>query len=136
MSQQNPDSLLNQSESELKKLQGLWKQIDCEIDGYANQVDEYGPEVYTEIIGNSFTVTRGDGAIVISGSFTLDPSQTPKAIDWTDTFGVDAGKTFPAIYFLEDDRFVFCATDPGKNRPTAFRTHRGLVMRTLKRIPQ
>jgi uncharacterized protein (TIGR03067 family) len=50
-----------------------------------------------------------------------------------DTHGADAGKTFLAIYLLEDDRLVFCAADAGQKRPTQFKTKGGEVLRTMQR---
>jgi uncharacterized protein (TIGR03067 family) len=86
------------------------------------------------VAGCSFVVTRADGSIAIEGTFKIDPTRKPKAIDWTDTFGEDAGKTFPAIYALNGDRLIFCAANEGQPRPTEFRTRKGLVLRIHQRI--
>ena len=82
--------------------------------------------------GNTFVVWRADGTIVIEGTFALDPTREPKTVDWTDTFGTDAGKTFPAIYALDGDQLIFCAGDEGR-RPTEFRTGKGEVLRIHQR---
>ena len=118
---------------EIKKLQGTWKQIACEKDGVADQVDEFGWAPKTTFTDDTFVVTLADGSIAIKGTFTLDPTQEPKTIDWTDTFGEDTGKTFPAIYSLEGDRLIFCAADEGQERPTEFRTRLGQVLRVCQR---
>ena len=52
-------------------------------------------------------VTLADGSTIIKGTYKLDPTQQPKALDLTDTFGADAGLTFLAIYRLEGDRLTF-----------------------------
>ena len=76
--------------------------------------------------GDRFVVTTRDGRVVIEGTYTLDP--TTKAVNWTDTFGADAGKTFPAIYSLEGDELKLCipVVEPGKKdeakRPDNFDT--------------
>ncbi len=53
--------------------------------------------------GDAFFVTLADGTIPTKGTYKLDPTQKPEAMDITDTFGEDAGKTFLAIYSLEGD---------------------------------
>jgi uncharacterized protein (TIGR03067 family) len=118
---------------EMKKLQGTWKQIAYERDGIKEPLDEQGWEPKAIFAGNTFIVTLADGSIPIKGTYTLDPTREPKAMDLTDTFGEDAGKTFLAIYSLEGDCFTFCAADTGQERPTEFRTRPGQVLRVSQR---
>ncbi len=118
---------------EMRKFQGTWRQVACEKDGVTDPPDEQGWEPRTTITGDTFVVTLADGRVVIEGTYTLDPSGDPKAVDWTDTVGCDAGKTFPAIYTLEGDRLTLCASDGGRPRPTEFRTRPGWVMRVMER---
>jgi uncharacterized protein (TIGR03067 family) len=118
---------------EVKKLQGTWKQIAYEKDGIKEPLDEQGWEPKAAFVGDTFIVTLADGSTPIKGTYRLDPTREPKAIDFTDTFGEDAGKTFLAIYSLEGDRFMFCAADAGQERPTEFRTRPGQVLRVSQR---
>ena len=119
---------------EMKKFQGTWKQIAYERDGVTEPLDdEQGWEPRTTFTGATFIVTLADGRTAIKGTFTLDPSREPKAVDYTDTFGEDAGKTFLAIYSLEGDRLIFCAADAERQRPTEFRTRQGQVLRVNQR---
>jgi len=121
-------------EKEIAKLQGTWQQIGYERDGVREPIDdEKGWKPRMTVTGITFVVTIADGSIPIQGTFKLDPTQYPKTIDLTDTHGADAGKTFLAIYLLEDDRFVFCAADEGLKRPTQFKTKLGEVLRTMQR---
>ena len=131
----NPDTppLQEAILEELKKLQGIWKQIALERDGMPQAADEFGPEPRSIFVDDTYVVTLADGSTAIKGTFKLDPTQEPKTIDWTDTFGEDAGKTFLAIYSLEGDRLVFCAADEGQERPTEFRTGPGQVLRVNQR---
>ncbi|HEY1584934.1 MAG TPA: TIGR03067 domain-containing protein [Polyangia bacterium] len=118
-------------QDEIAKFQGTWKQVAYERDGVAEpQDDEQGWQPRTTFAGNSFVVTIADGSTPIRGTFTLDPTQEPKAVDYTDTFGADAGKTFLAVYYFESDRLIFCAAGAGLPRPTAFKTKAGQVLRT------
>ena len=118
----------------MQKFQGTWRQVECEADGIKNPAEDYGANPLSTFAGDTFVVTRADGSIVIKGTFVLDPTREPKTIDWTDTFGVDAGKTFPAIYTLAGDRLMFCAGDEGQPRPIEFRTRQGQVLRVLQRL--
>jgi uncharacterized protein (TIGR03067 family) len=120
--------------AELEKFQGTWKQVAYERDGVAEPSDdEEGWDPRTTFEGHSFAVTIADGSTVIRGTFTIDPTRSPKAVDWTDTFGPDAGKTFPAIYDFEGDRLIFCAAMSGA-RPTEFKSKRGEVLRVHVRV--
>jgi uncharacterized protein (TIGR03067 family) len=69
------------------------------------------------------------------GTFKLDPSAKPKAIDITGTEGPNKGKTIPAIYELTDDTLTVCYNLGGKDRPTEFKTKAGtqLFLVTYKR---
>ncbi|HKI35728.1 MAG TPA: TIGR03067 domain-containing protein [Gemmataceae bacterium] len=118
---------------EMKKFQGSWKQVAWEKDGVKDHPDEQGWEPRVTFTGDTFVVTLADGSIPIKGTFKLDPTREPKALDMTDTFGEDAGKTFLAIYTLEGDRLTFCAADDGQERPTEFRTGPGQVLRVSQR---
>jgi uncharacterized protein (TIGR03067 family) len=124
-------------QDEVAKFQGTWKQIAYERDGVMEPRDEEeGWQPCTTFVGNTFVVTIADGSTPIKGTFTVDPTTEPKTVDYTDTFGADAGKTFLAIYFFEDDRLVFCAASSGQERPTAFKTKPGEVLRVHVRVPE
>ena len=83
--------------------------------------------------GDTLVVRLADGSTPIKGTFKVDPTREPKALDLTDTFGADAGKTFLAIYALEGDRLTFCAADAGQERPAEFRTRPGQDLRVSQR---
>ncbi len=121
-------------EEELQRFWGVWKQVAYERDGIKEPLDEQGWEPSTMFTDTEFVVTLADGSIPIRGTYRIDPSQNPKAVDWTDTIGEDAGKTLLAIYSLQDDRLTFCAAYPGLERPTEFRTCPGQVLRAFQRV--
>lgn len=118
---------------EMAKFQGTWRQIAHERDGVADPPDERGWEPRVTFTGDTFVVTLADGSTPIKGTYKVDPTQQPKALDLTDTFGADAGKTFLAIYALEGERLIFCAADAGRERPTEFRTRPGQDLRVSQR---
>ena len=120
--------------TDLAALQGCWEQVYLEVDGVPNPPDDYtAPDTFLVIKGNSFSVRRNSGEVMLEGVFELDASTSPKSITWVDSTGPDAGKRLPASYQLERDRFTFIAADEGAPRPTIFRTGPGLTMRALAR---
>lgn len=118
---------------EMAKFQGTWKQVRCEADGVTNPTDEFGSGPLTTFTGNTYVVALPDGTVVIEGTFTLDPTMEPKAVNWTDTCGTDKEKTFPAIYSFDGDQLRFCAADEGLDRPKEFRTRLGETLRVHQR---
>lgn len=118
---------------EVERLRGTWRQIAYERDGVADPPDEQGWEPRVTFTGDTFVVRVAGGSTPVRGTLTLDPARDPKAIDRADTAGEDAGKTLLAIYSPDGDRFTFCAADPGRGRPTAFRTKPGQVLRVHQR---
>ncbi|HKZ10147.1 MAG TPA: TIGR03067 domain-containing protein [Rhodanobacteraceae bacterium] len=115
-------------------LQGQWVQIGFEEDGLAVPMSEHSASgAITTIDGCRFSVRIPGGELLLEGTFVLDASVRPKAITWTDSIGVDAGKKLPASYQLDNDHFVFIAADEGALRPTEFRTKPGQVMRRFAR---
>lgn len=119
---------------EYQKFQGVWRQTHCEIDGGAPPADDPTLDATLTITDNRFSVQQPDGTLLIQGTFLIEVSKHPHWIDWTDNYGEDAGKTFPAIYRFENDQLIFCAADPGRNRPTEFKARKGEVMRIHKKI--
>jgi uncharacterized protein (TIGR03067 family) len=71
---------------------------------------------------NKFTVTTGDEAGTSArGTFTIDPTKTPKTADSLQEDGPDKGKTLFGIYEIIDDNHKrACWAPVGKPRPTAF----------------
>jgi uncharacterized protein (TIGR03067 family) len=107
--------------TDLERLQGTWRQTRGDSD--------YG-EGMTTFAGTHFTVRDGD-RITLEGDFVID--ERAKTINWIDSIGLDAGKTLPAIYRLDDDHFTFVAANAGMARPTKFEPGPGEVMRAFVR---
>ena len=87
---------------------------------------------------DTFAVKRGD-EVIVKGTFQLDPSKRPKAIDMTITEAKkdqDKGKEVHGIYELGKDSLKWCAAEPGqKGRPKEFSTepNSGLGIITLEK---
>ena len=66
----------------------------------------------------------------------LTPARIPKELDQTITTGPNKGKTFRAIYDIDDDQHRVCFTAPGKERLAEFssQTGDGRVLQIWKRV--
>jgi uncharacterized protein (TIGR03067 family) len=76
---------------------------------------------------NKFTVTTGDEAGTSArGTFTIDPTKTPKTADSLQEDGPDKGKMLFGIYEIIDDNHKrACWAPVGQPRPTAFASEPG-----------
>ena len=93
-----------------EQLQGSWRPVAAEQGGKAQ--DDAKDHLLT-FDGDTFTVKRGD-RLLLKGTFTLDPSRSPKAIDLTVLDGPQKGKKVIGIYrHVLKERLEVCLTDPG-----------------------
>src|SRR5262245_57295926 len=108
-----------------ERLQGAWRPVSGEQDG---QAQENGKEHLLTFEGDTFSIKRGD-QLFVKGTFTLDPSKSPKAIDMKITEGAkddDKGKEVHGIYEVDKDTLKWCTARPGSNdRPKEFATQAG-----------
>ncbi|MCY2946500.1 MAG: TIGR03067 domain-containing protein [Planctomycetota bacterium] len=99
---------------------GSWKLTKGEADGKALTAEQLkGGKLV--IKDDKYKLTMGEME-VIEGTEKLDPSKDPKTIDIVNSNGPDKGKTFLGIYNLKGDRFRVVFSQPGKPRPTKFKT--------------
>jgi uncharacterized protein (TIGR03067 family) len=126
------DTKKDDAKKDIEALQGTWRPVTSEKGG-KEQNDEAKEHTLT-FEKDTFTVKKGD-EVRIKGTFKLDPSKTPKAIDMTVTEGrrdEDKGKELHGIYELGKDTLKWCTSEPGgKERPKEFATKELLV--TLKK---
>jgi uncharacterized protein (TIGR03067 family) len=57
---------------------------------------------------------------VAKGTSEIDPTKTPKTIDFKPTDGSEKGKTFLGIYDIKQTCRKLCYAPAGKDRPTEF----------------
>lgn len=102
------------------KLQGTWSLVSAVRDGRDVPDDEVSRTTLV-IKGDAFTFPEdarvGTGP---SGTFTIDPSRTPRAIDATPSSGPNKGETWLGIYEIAGDLYKVAFAPPGKARPTRF----------------
>lgn len=93
-----------------ERMQGVWKFVSGKR------------EAQLLISGEHFTMKFRNGDIYV-GTYTLDATAKPKAMDLTIQEGPEAyrGKTALAIYEFDADHLIWCPAEPGRqDRLAAF----------------
>jgi len=116
------------AKKEMARLEGEWSMVSGEANGnlLPAEVVKSGKRVAKE---GATTITIG-GTVFFKAKFTIDPTKSPKAIDYAMTEGPTKGKTHLGIYKLDGETVKFCFAAPGKARPTEFTAKDG-SQRTL-----
>src|SRR5262249_32282284 len=114
--------------------QGAWTATKAERDGKAAD-DVVGHRL--SFTGNRFQIQSRGGKLLYGGTFRLDPSTKPAAIDLEHTEGTLKGKAWKGIYALDGDMLTTCDNAPNldKGRPAAFeaKTGSGYIFITSQR---
>ena len=118
--------------NDLKDMEGTWKVESAEAGGQKVESEDL-KAIVVKITGDRYEVKTKDK--LDAGTLKLDETQKPKAMDATDTEGLDAGKVVKAIYELSGDTLRVCYAMEGTERPTEMATKEGspLLMLTYKR---
>jgi len=108
---------------DLALLQGEWSMVSGSADGQP-MPDEMRKQMKRICKGDEITVTMG-GQVFIKAKITLDPSKTPKTIDYEMTDGFTKGKKQLGVYEMDGGTFRSCFGKPGAERPTDFTSKPG-----------
>src|SRR5439155_15058144 len=106
-------------QDDAKLCQGVWLPVEAELAGQKFPAEVLKTLKLT-LADGKYTLETPDGAD--RGTYTLDTSRKPKAMDIKGTDGPNKGKTFLTIYELSGDTLNVCYDLAGKNRPTEFQT--------------
>lgn len=109
--------------ADLKAMVGKWKIEKAESGG--EDITPLVKDAKFEILGGGKYTLELTGAEKDSGTFTVDPSKSPKEIDVKPTAGPLKGKTMKAIYKIDGDAMTICYQhdlEGGKPRPEKFET--------------
>jgi uncharacterized protein (TIGR03067 family) len=93
-----------------------------ERDGMKLDADD-AQAFFRTVKGNRYTMHRYSKKIS-SGTFRLDATKTPRAIDFLPDFPAK-GKPILGIYRLEGDKLTLCYPALGKERPREFSAKEG-----------
>jgi len=117
-----------------KSLEGTWTATKAEREGKAAD-DVIGHRL--SLVGDRFQIRSKDAKSDYAGSFRVDVSAKPAAIDFEHTEGGLRGKAWKGIYALDGDTLIICdnAEDLDKPRPSAFEAKSGswYILITFKR---
>lgn len=124
-----PDSQVSMEEltkKDFERLTGTFRLVSGMIDG-----KEVPESVRSQTIlvtdHDEFTVSDGGTAgTSAAGTFTINPTASPKTADSVQATGPDKGKTMFGIYEIIDDNHKrACWAPVGKTRPAAFTSEAG-----------
>ena len=105
------------ADADLKAMVGKYGVMKAELGG--KDLTEPLKVLKFEITdGGKYTASHGEE--IDAGTFTLDPTKTPKAMDVKPTGGPLKGKLVKAIYKIDGDVLTICYDHNGGDRPTAF----------------
>lgn len=106
---------------EMKLFQGKWQATFAQsFDGQEQSAVEI-ELTKLEVDGDQFTLKTG--SLTVKGTFKIDPTKKPKAIDIY--FGNNPEPGLRGIYEIKDDTRRSCFSMPGKDRPTEFKKGKG-----------
>ena len=108
---------------DMDQLQGEWSMVSGSADGQP-MPEEMRKQMKRVCKGDEVTVTSG-GQLFLKAKVSIDPSKTPKTIDYEMTDGFTKGKTQLGIYELDGDTFRSCFGAPGAERPKDFTSQPG-----------
>jgi uncharacterized protein (TIGR03067 family) len=128
---EDPDRGAN-GRSDQQLLQGTWKVTKRVKNGAAEDANEH-PTTLT-FVGKDITETR-DGKVCQEGTFTADPSATPKRITLSGKSGDNSGKTFEAIYEVNGNtlKLAYSFGDNAGTPPKDFTGGEGAGLLVLER---
>jgi|SRR5579864_19678 len=106
------------AKKELESLQGTFAMVMLQVNGEEVAKDQI-ESAQLVIEGNKYSASLGD--MTISATITIDPSKTPKTIDFAYTEGAQMGQTLKGIYKLEGESFTMCRSLRAEgDRPSEF----------------
>ncbi|MFO0850280.1 MAG: TIGR03067 domain-containing protein [Gemmataceae bacterium] len=109
---------------------GIWRVESMTQDGQAVPADRRTDE---HIYWADGTAERTKGEVILKATVTVDPTATPKSLDYALTSGPDAGKTVKCVYEFTDPDTLRIRYG-GVDRPTDFAAGRvGVLKRVLPR---
>lgn len=129
------DDVKNEAVRKERRLyEGTWRVTALEANGIRMSEEDCARFTVLNELDGKWTVKLG-GEVIWKGVSSIDPTKSPKTIDFRPTDGADVGKTFFGIYEIGKDTRRLCYAEAGTARPTDFFTEKGSgrVLVTIKR---
>ncbi len=119
--------------ADLKKLEGVWE--GAAVDGDGSKPGSARARISELIITpQKISAKDGQGNSLGEGTFKLQRLGNVLAIDANGTGGPTRDKQYFGILLLEGDTLKWCSANPGKPRPTEFKSSPpGAFLMVLKR---
>jgi uncharacterized protein (TIGR03067 family) len=108
--------LFADAKKESDALQGKWSVVSLTRDG---KVEAISKDAVRVIADDAYTM-KLHPLVTIKGTYKIDPTANPKAIETTASSGPYKDMTMLGIYELDGDSLKICYAIPGKDRPTEF----------------
>jgi uncharacterized protein (TIGR03067 family) len=108
---------------DLDRMQGDWSAVEYVVDGQALPNDD-AQSYFRTVNGDQYIVYHFDKALG-KGTFKIDASKRPKAIDAWPANAKDKTSPMLGIYEVEGDKYKACFARPGSPRPTEFTSKEG-----------
>jgi uncharacterized protein (TIGR03067 family) len=108
--------------ADLDRMQGDWMVASMKVNGLKHHQEE-AESLFRTIKDGTFAVSRYT-RVISSGTFELDATQSPRAIDSSITNRPETA-TLLGIYEFDGDKLRICNAPPGKPRPKDFECRLG-----------
>ena len=117
-----------------RQLEGTWAVVSARHNG----ADSATIKEHRLVFGrDTFRILKGD-TVVYAGTYSIDTSKKPAAIDFTNTEGEAKGKKWLGIFQLDKGMLTICdnGADTAKPRPTELESASGSgrVLVVFKRV--
>jgi len=126
-------------DTDYQRLSGSWVLSYGVVDGQP-VAEEVRKQTRLITDRDKFTLSTGaQTGTSEDGTFTIDPTKSPKTVDSVQASGPDKGKTFLGIYEIIDDNHKrACWAPAGKSRPTDFTSTAGSghILQVWEREPR
>ena len=121
------------TKTDLKAMEGTWKATLVEANGKPAGDEEKSAPFKLVVKEGKFTVYFGD-KLLTNGTIKLDQAKTPKEIDAEQGDGPYKGKVQKGLYEIKPTEMRVIFAEPGKERPTSFKTREGEVLLEYERM--
>jgi len=115
------------NKADLKMMEGTWKAVMEEADGKPAGEAEKGAPFKLVVKDGKFTVYFDDKKLT-AGAIKLDAAKKPKEIDAEQGEGPFKGMVQKGLYEFKGTEMRVIFAEPGKDRPTTFKTREGEVL--------